>query len=94
MGVGVGMGGGIPGHYLVSTQLQLWFCCWGCGCYWAVTISVEKMMQNMFKANPVSFLTFEFPSDNTIFGVIPQTRQVTLSKSSPKPKYTISVSKL
>ena len=37
-GVGVG-GGGIPSDYLVSTQLQLWlFCCWGCGCCWAVTI--------------------------------------------------------
>ena len=24
---------------IVSTQLQLWlFCCWGCGCCWAVTI--------------------------------------------------------
>ena len=23
----------------ISTQLQLWlFCCWGCGCCWAVTI--------------------------------------------------------
>ena len=31
--------GGIPSDYLVSTQLQLWlFCCWGCGCCWAVTI--------------------------------------------------------
>ena len=28
-----------PSDYLVSTQLQLWlFCCWGCGCCWAVTI--------------------------------------------------------
>ena len=36
---GVGGGGGIPSDYLVSTQLQLWlFCCWGCGCCWAVTI--------------------------------------------------------
>ena len=39
-GGGVGVGGGIPSNYLVSTQLQLWlFCCWGCGCCWAVTIS-------------------------------------------------------
>ena len=31
--------GGIPSDYLVSTQLQLLlFCCWGCGCCWAVTI--------------------------------------------------------
>ena len=39
-GVGVGVGcGGIPSDYLVSTQLHLWlFCCWGCGCCWAVTI--------------------------------------------------------
>ena len=39
-GVGGGVGGGgIPSDYLVSTQLQLWlFCCWGCGCCWAVTI--------------------------------------------------------
>ena len=36
---GGGGGGGIPSDYLVSTQLQLWlFCCWGCGCCWAVTI--------------------------------------------------------
>ena len=33
-------GGGVPSDYLVSIQLQLWlFCCWGCGCCWAVTIS-------------------------------------------------------
>jgi len=40
-GGGVGDGvGGIPSDYLVSTQLQLLlFCCWGCGCCWAVTIS-------------------------------------------------------
>ena len=32
------MGGGVPSDYFVSTQLQLWlFCCWGCGCCWAVT---------------------------------------------------------
>ena len=38
-GVG-GVGGGIPSDYLVSIQLQLWlFCCWGCGCCWAVTIA-------------------------------------------------------
>ena len=37
---GGGGGGGIPSDYLVSTQLQLWlFCCWGCGCCWAVTTS-------------------------------------------------------
>ena len=30
---------GVPSHYFVLTQLQLWlFCCWGCGCCWAVTI--------------------------------------------------------
>ena len=29
---------GVPSDYFVSTQLQLWlFCCWGCGCCWAVT---------------------------------------------------------
>ena len=29
----------VPSDYLVSTQLQLLlFCCWGCGCGWAVTI--------------------------------------------------------
>ena len=32
--------GGVPSDYFVSTQLQLWlFCCWGCGCCWAVKIS-------------------------------------------------------
>jgi len=30
---------GVPSDYFVSTQLRLWlFCCWGCGCCWAVTI--------------------------------------------------------
>ena len=30
---------GVPSDYFVSTQLQLsQFCCWGCACYWAVTI--------------------------------------------------------
>ena len=38
-GVGDGGVGSIPNDYLLSTQLQLWlFCCWGCGCCWAVTI--------------------------------------------------------
>ena len=33
------VGGGVPSDYLVSTQIKLWlFCCWGCGCCWAVTI--------------------------------------------------------
>ena len=37
--------GGIPSDYLVSTQLQLWlFCCWGCGCCWAVTIEKERKL--------------------------------------------------
>ena len=31
----------VPSDYFVSTQLQLWlFCCWGCGCCWAVTTEV------------------------------------------------------
>ena len=35
----MGGGDGIPSDYLVLTQ-QLWlFCCWGCGCCWAVTIT-------------------------------------------------------
>ena len=44
-----GGGGGIPSDYLVSTQLQLWlFCCWGCGCCWAVTISPRlKLCDNI-----------------------------------------------
>ena len=34
------VGGGVPSDYFFSTQLQLWlFCCWSCGCCWAVTIS-------------------------------------------------------
>ena len=41
----VGVGGGIPSDYLVSAQLQLWlFCCWGCGCCWAVTIYVQRCL--------------------------------------------------
>ena len=45
-GVGGGVGGGgIPSDYLVSTQLQLWlFCCWGCGCCWAVTITLVGLL--------------------------------------------------
>ena len=32
---------GVPSNYFVLTQLQSWlFCCWGCGCYWAVTITL------------------------------------------------------
>ena len=39
------MGGGIPSDYLVSTQLQLWlFCCWGCGCCWAVTVFKSQVV--------------------------------------------------
>ena len=41
------MGGGIPSDYLVSTQLQLWlFCCWGCGCCWAVTIKAAFVISS------------------------------------------------
>ena len=43
-------GGWFPSDYLVSTQLQLWlFCCWGCGCCWAVTIShllIKQIVSN------------------------------------------------
>ena len=32
-----------PSDYLVSTQLQFWlFCCWGCGCCWAVTTATIR----------------------------------------------------
>ena len=35
---------GVPSNYFVLTQLQLWlFWCWGCGCYWAVTISAKSL---------------------------------------------------
>ena len=28
---------------IVTAQLQLWlFCCWGCGCCWAVTKASKK----------------------------------------------------
>ena len=48
----VGGGGGVPSDYLVATQLQLWlFCCWGCGCCWAVTISLQNniLLQSEFQ---------------------------------------------
>ena len=49
-GDGVGGTGGIPSDYLVSTQLQLGlFCCWGCGCCWAVTIKEASAM--LFKSS-------------------------------------------
>ena len=33
----------VPSDYLVSTQLQFWlFCCWGCGCCWAVTTATIR----------------------------------------------------
>ena len=42
--------GGIPRNYLVSTQLQFGlFCCWGCGCCWAVTISSKFRLINSFQ---------------------------------------------
>ena len=35
----------VPSDYFVPTQLQLWlFCCWGCGCCWAVTISTQNIV--------------------------------------------------
>ena len=38
---------GVTSDYFVSTQLQLWlFCCWGCGCCWALTI---KLFADDFK---------------------------------------------
>ena len=47
MGHDVGVGGCIPRDYFVSTQLQLWlFCCWGCGCCWAVIICVCLLKLN------------------------------------------------
>ena len=51
----VGGGGGVPSDYLVSTQLQFWlFCCWGCGCCWAVTIcdwNVNVFIVNSYNIN-------------------------------------------
>ena len=50
--MGVGGGGGIPSDYLVSTQLQLWlFCCWGCGCCWAVTIGLKSPLVQIMQSN-------------------------------------------
>ena len=43
---------GVPSDYLVSTQLQLWlFCCWGCGCCWAVTTCILHSF-HLFEINP------------------------------------------
>ena len=53
----VGGGGGIPRDYLVSTQIQLWlFCCWGCGCCWAVTI---RVVYHYFSVLPIPTSTFK-----------------------------------
>ena len=47
MGVGVD---GIPSDYVVSTQLQLLlFCCWGCGCCWAVTKRTHDSSSDSFE---------------------------------------------
>ena len=47
--------GGIPSNYFVSTILQLWlFCCWGYGCYWAVTIIVLCLIQQILQYNTIN----------------------------------------
>ena len=56
--------GGIPSYYLVSTQLQFWlFCCWGCGCCWAVTIPTSSPFFNpslmLFNDN-IIWVTYTF----------------------------------
>ena len=49
--------GGVPSDYFVSTQLQLWlFCCWGCGCFWAV--SIAKFEENS-RLLTLTLVTFE-----------------------------------
>ena len=54
-----GGGGGIPSNYLVSIQLQFWlFCCWGCGCCWAVTIRLEEKGVVLFSICPKVFFLF------------------------------------
>ena len=48
----VGDDGGVPSDYFVSTQLQLWlFCCWGCGCRWAVTIGLKSPLVQIMQSN-------------------------------------------
>ena len=44
----------VPSDYPISTQLQLWlFCCWGCGCCWAVTI-VSKLRYLLYVWNVIN----------------------------------------
>ena len=48
---------GVSSDYLVSTQIQLWlFCCWGCGCCWAVTI---RVVYHYFSVLPIPTSTFK-----------------------------------
>ena len=48
--------GGIPSDYIVSTQLQLWlFCCWGCGCCWAVTINSSSSQATGLSCSSYTF---------------------------------------
>ena len=40
----------VPSDYFVSPQLQLWlFCCWGCGCCWAVTIDLKLLLEHHYR---------------------------------------------
>ena len=53
--------GGVPSDYFVSTQIQLWlFCCWDCGCCWAVTIlQVKSGALETTMANLLAFASLE-----------------------------------
>ena len=61
----------VPSDYLVSTKLQLWlFCCWGCGCCWAVTIAVEPRIGVSFGRKIVLWLGCGIHSKFDWVGVI------------------------
>ena len=60
------VGGAISSDYFVSTKLQLWlFCCWSCGCCWAVTISsVSKSLS--LKNSAKNSAKAEFSSNDSV----------------------------
>ena len=63
------VGVGVPSDYFVSPQLQLLlFCCWGCGCCWAVTICIVTIDNVCMHYFPFTFS--EYPIGNDIFGTI------------------------
>ena len=70
----------VPSNYLFPTQLQFWlFCCWDCGCCWAVTTSHHELgnkIQSMMQQSASKLPRQVFYTYKNLFNFIVSIKQV------------------